>query len=354
MEETIGPAVAAMNAERLARPRPADELDFGTPPAAPRVSVVVPLHGRVDFMELQLGLFSARPDPEVELIYVLDDPRRREEAERLAIAAEARFALPFRLILLEEKWGFAPACNEGARRARGDHVCLLNSDVFPLGTEGLGFLAPLRARLDADPKLGAVGPLLLFEDGTVQHQGMHFERVHGLPPWPFPIHDRKAQPPPEGTSLLPAPPSPAPACCCAAPTGTRWAASTRATSSAISRIPTFACASRARPVLRRGPGRAAVPPGAAVAGGGGRLALQRHAGECLAACAALGRAGMSASRVLVVSHTHPRLTTGGAEIAAYEQFRRLGRCRHPGVLPRGQWQLACRAHRRRHPAPLRT
>ncbi|HZH47872.1 MAG TPA: galactosyltransferase-related protein [Roseococcus sp.] len=33
---------------------------------------------------------------------------------------------------------------------------------------------------------------------------MHFERVHGLPPWPFPIHDRKAQPPPEGTSLLPA------------------------------------------------------------------------------------------------------------------------------------------------------
>lgn len=28
-------------------------------------------------------------------------------------------------------------------------------------------------------------------------------------------------------------------------------------------------------------------------------------------------------RILVVSHTHPRLTRGGAEIAAYEQFRRL-------------------------------
>lgn len=205
MEETIGPAVEAMNAARLARPRPADELRFGPTPEAPEVSVVVPLHGRVDFMEMQLALFSARPDPRAELIYVLDDPRRREETERLALAAEARFALPFRLVILERNWGFAPACNEGAKRARGRHLCLLNSDVFPPGTEGMGFLAPLRARLDADPALGAVGPLLLFEDGTVQHRGMHFEPVRGLPPWPFPIHGGKAQPPPEGPDLLPAP-----------------------------------------------------------------------------------------------------------------------------------------------------
>ncbi len=35
------------------------------------------------------------------------------------------------------------------------------------------------------------------------------------------------------------------------------------------------------------------------------------------------------TRVLVVSHTHPRLTRGGAEIAAYEQFRRLKEA--PGI-----------------------
>lgn len=35
------------------------------------------------------------------------------------------------------------------------------------------------------------------------------------------------------------------------------------------------------------------------------------------------------TRVLVVSHTHPRLTRGGAEIAAFEQFRRLREA--PGV-----------------------
>lgn len=205
MERTIAPAVAALNAARLARPRPAAELDFGTPPSAPRISVVVPLHGRVDFMELQLALFSARPDPSVELIYVLDDPRRREETERLALAAEARFGLPFRLVILEENLGFAPACNEGAKRARAPILCLLNSDVFPLADQGMGAFAPLAARLAADPGLGAVGPLLLFEDGTVQHEGMRHETVRGLPPWPFPIHPRKAHAPPPGAALLEAP-----------------------------------------------------------------------------------------------------------------------------------------------------
>lgn len=205
MEGTIGPAVAALNAARLARPRPATELSFGAPPAAPRLSVVVPLHGRVDFMELQLALFSARPDPAVELIYVLDDPRRREECERLALAAEARFGLPFRLLLLEENLGFAPACNEGAKRARAPLLCLLNSDVFPLPDAGMGAFAPLCDRLAADPGLGTVGPLLLYEDGTVQHEGMRHEAVRGLPPWPFPIHPRKAQAAPAGAALLEVP-----------------------------------------------------------------------------------------------------------------------------------------------------
>ncbi len=205
MSGTIGPAVEALNEARLQRPRDATEITYGTLPEAPRVSVVVPLHGRVDFMEFQLALFSAAPDPEAELIYVLDDPRRRAETEALALSAHARFGLPFRLVLLEENWGFAPACNEGARRARGRHLCMLNSDVFPQLGEGMGFLAALSARLDADPTLGAVAPLLLFEDGTVQHQGMRFEAVRGLPPWPFPIHERKAHPAPEGAGLIAAP-----------------------------------------------------------------------------------------------------------------------------------------------------
>jgi GT2 family glycosyltransferase len=194
-EATLGPAIEALNAERLRRPRRSAEIVLGTPPEAPRVSLVVTLYGRVDFMDLQLGLFSAAPDAAVEIVYVLDDPRRAMEAEQLARSCHARYGLPFRLILLEENQGFAVANNVGAAAARGRHVCLMNSDVFPLAQQGMGFLAALAERLEAEPGLGAVGPLLLYEDGTVQHAGMTYERVNGLPDWFFPMHPGKGRPP---------------------------------------------------------------------------------------------------------------------------------------------------------------
>lgn len=204
MNATLGPAVAAMNEARLARPRHHATLTFGAPVAAPRRSLVITLYGRLDFMEIQLGLFSAAPDPACEIIYVLDDPRLTAEAERMAVSCEARFGLPFRLLLLEENWGFAPANNIGAAAARGAHLCLMNSDVFPMARQGMGFLPALSARLDASPGLGAVGPLLLYEDGTVQHAGMTYETVHGLPPWPFPQHPGKARAPGASAGLQPA------------------------------------------------------------------------------------------------------------------------------------------------------
>lgn len=45
------------------------------------------------------------------------------------------------------------------------------------------------------PSVGAVGATLLFEDGTLQHGGMEYQRVAGLPPWPFPIHPGKGTKP---------------------------------------------------------------------------------------------------------------------------------------------------------------
>jgi len=49
---------------------------LGTPPAAPEVSVIVPLYGRTDFVEHQLIEFSRDPwfKRNAELLYVVDDP----------------------------------------------------------------------------------------------------------------------------------------------------------------------------------------------------------------------------------------------------------------------------------------
>ena len=119
-----------------------------------------------------------------------------------AASIHARFRLPLTLLVLGRNLGFAPACNIGLANANGRHVCFLNSDVFPLHD---GWLGALAARLEADPTLGMVGPLLLHDDGTVQHQGIAFRREPRCGNWYFGQHERLAQCPPDGGGLHPSP-----------------------------------------------------------------------------------------------------------------------------------------------------
>ena len=182
-DRVVGPAVRLINQDRLAsKPRPT-VIDYGPPNRNPTHSVVIPLYGRIDFAEYQLGLFSGhRGNSRAEFIFVLDDPARRDEAQRLWASLQARFGLSCRLVLLPENLGYAPANNVGLRLARGQYVVFLNSDVFP-GTPD--WLDRLAAALEADPGTGAVAPLLLFEDGAVQHQGLTFRRLPEFGDWWF-------------------------------------------------------------------------------------------------------------------------------------------------------------------------
>jgi GT2 family glycosyltransferase len=77
-------------------------------------------------------------------------------------------------------------------------VCFLNSDVFPTGPLWLDRLA---SHLEADPTLGAVGPMLLYEDGSVQHEGMTLQRLPQFGNWFFGDHPRKAMKPEAAAGL---------------------------------------------------------------------------------------------------------------------------------------------------------
>jgi GT2 family glycosyltransferase len=185
-DHVLGPAVQALNVARLATPPIPQVVEYGVMPKNPVFSVIVPLYGRMDFVEYQLALFSARPEYEnVEFIYVLDDPSKRREAQILFTSIHERFRIPFRAVLLDRNLGFAPANNVGLRYAHGTFIAYLNSDVFP-GSQD--WLEQLSSRLIEDPKLGAIGPLLLFEDGSVQHRGMFFERLAEFGDWYFCQH----------------------------------------------------------------------------------------------------------------------------------------------------------------------
>lgn len=188
-DRTIGAAVGFLNDQRLAIRPKADMIEFGRVNPVPRFSVIIPLYGRLDFIEYQLAFLSSHPAAaDYEFIYVLDDPPKRREAERLFSSAYARFRIPFRALLMEQNMGFAPANNVGLRAARGTYICYMNSDVFPGSPDWLERLAE---QMEQNPDLGTVGPMLLYGDGSVQHEGMTFRQLAEFGDWLFPDHLNK-------------------------------------------------------------------------------------------------------------------------------------------------------------------
>ena len=199
----LGPSVAGLNAARLASPFEVEEVAYGELPAKPSCTLVIPLYGRIDYLEYQIALFSADPvSRSLDLVYVLDDPPQRRELLSLAEAVHARFRLPFRLLLSSANRGFGPASNLGLGAARAPYVAFVNSDVFPVTP---GWTDRLIARLKKNPGLGAIGPRLLYEDGSVQHEGGYYQTLAEYGGWTFVEHSNKGRRPQGGAGLLPAP-----------------------------------------------------------------------------------------------------------------------------------------------------
>jgi len=201
-DSVVGPAVAALSSFRQAHKPSVQALVFGVQHTRPRCSIIVPLHGRIDFMEYQLAFFSRTLPADHELIYVLDDPPLLRAAEGLAASCLARFGLPFRLLAPAENVGFGPANNIGLAEARAEAVCFLNSDVFP---KRAAWLTDMLATLEGDSRIGVVGALLLYEDDTIQHEGCSFASLAEFGGWQFCLHPNKGRAAGPVESLLPVP-----------------------------------------------------------------------------------------------------------------------------------------------------
>jgi len=175
LERTIAPVLAdCQKALRENLPEPRIK-SFGKGPASPAVSVVIPLYRVYDFLRVQVSAFAADRwfAEKAELIYVLDSPEHEGEVAHLLGGLFLAYGLPMQLVVMGRNGGFSAACNAGAAASRGQALALVNSDVIP---DSEGWLPALLQRLEPHRRTGAVGPKLLYDDGSLQHAGLFFKR----------------------------------------------------------------------------------------------------------------------------------------------------------------------------------
>ncbi|UVF20410.1 glycosyltransferase [Microvirga terrae] len=143
----------------------------------PKASMIIPLYRNLEFLRFQIAAFATDPwiRANAELVYVLDSPEQAQEVEHLLGGLHLIYGLPVILVVMERNGGYARANNVGVSVARGDVLALVNSDIIPVSP---GWLEAMASRLNGRRRIGAVGPKLLFEDGSIQHAGMYFSQDH--------------------------------------------------------------------------------------------------------------------------------------------------------------------------------
>ncbi len=173
MRSCIAPAAARLHRAAMQRQDAPEILQIGKRIARPLASIVVPLYRNLGFLRFQFAALADDPDcRRSEIIYVLDSPEQRNDLEHLLRGLHRLTEMPATLVVMPRNLGYAAANNVAAAEARAAVLLLLNSDVVPMRPGWLRTLLEPFARAS----VGAAGPKLLFEDGSIQHAGLHFER----------------------------------------------------------------------------------------------------------------------------------------------------------------------------------
>ncbi|MDR1489516.1 MAG: glycosyltransferase family 2 protein [Desulfovibrio sp.] len=136
----------------------------------PLFSVIIPVLNNWNLTRACLqSLREHTTDTAFEVI-VVDNASSDATATELQALGEALFGENFQALRFAENRNFGPASNAGALLAKAPLLFFLNNDTLLTP----GWALPLLEALESDPGLGAVGPLLLYEDNTVQHLGVAF------------------------------------------------------------------------------------------------------------------------------------------------------------------------------------
>lgn len=139
-----------------------------------KTAIIIPVYKLWEKMTAPcLAALAEYTDKEKIHVYLVDNASDDETQDQAPETGKNLFGSGFTYIRNMENSGFSKACNQGAEKAREDGCELLfflNNDTKVTGN----WLEPLLAEME-NPRIGAVGPLLLYPDDTVQHCGVVFD-----------------------------------------------------------------------------------------------------------------------------------------------------------------------------------
>ena len=136
--------------------------------STPECSVIIPVYNKWELTENCLRSLKEHSAGHNLEVIVVDNGSSDATATALGTLGTALFGDRFVQIVFAENRNFGPACNAGASKAASSLLFFLNNDTLLTP----GWYAPLAKALLTNEGLGAVGPLLLYENNTVQHLGV--------------------------------------------------------------------------------------------------------------------------------------------------------------------------------------
>jgi O-antigen biosynthesis protein len=154
VEPTVGSLLPAVRARRIGLGSSAS------------VSILIATRNRVDLLRPCLDSIQKGETKHIEEVIVIDNDS--SDPETLDFLADRERSAEVRVLRAPGPFNFSRLNNRAVVLARAPNICLLNNDVEVVSPDWLG---EMLGRL-ADPMVGAVGALLVWPSGVVQHGGV--------------------------------------------------------------------------------------------------------------------------------------------------------------------------------------
>ncbi|PYR52275.1 MAG: glycosyl transferase family 2 [Acidobacteria bacterium] len=132
-----------------------------------KVSIIIPTRDHAELLDKCLAsVFAKSTYPDFEVI-LIDNGSVEPPTAQLIATWTKREPERLRCIRLDIPFNFSRLCNHGVAHARGTYLLFLNNDTEVITPDWIDGMVEQAQR----PAIGAVGALLLYADGSIQHAG---------------------------------------------------------------------------------------------------------------------------------------------------------------------------------------